>query len=113
MIEIMNGKITNTVLGEEDHGIFTAMIMIDMGGTCGGFGGYALDQYDEAAETRMGTAYGMQFIKEVLKVLRVDKWESLKGTYLRVGVDGMRITQIGHLIENRWFDPVEFSRRYQ
>lgn len=36
MKEILNGVIKNTMLGEEDHGIFTAMLTIDMGGLGGG-----------------------------------------------------------------------------
>ena len=59
-------KIESTMLGFQDHGIFTATLFMDYGGSGQGVGGYV-----------MGTHSG--FITRVLKACGVDKWEALKG----------------------------------
>ena len=73
------GKIISTHLGIEDHGIMSFMIVFDFGGRGRGFGGYALDTYDEKLKKRVGTAYGMEVIMRILNAVGVDKWEDLVG----------------------------------
>lgn len=106
-IRIENAEIESTILGTESHGIFTCYVMVS--GDCWGcgFGGYALDEYDKEAKRRIGTAYGLEFIKCVLETLEVEKWESLKGVPVRVETEGLGggIRKIGHFRKNRWFDP--------
>lgn len=75
MVETKNAKITGTMLGIEDHGILTAMLYLDYGGTAQGFGGYQLDRYVEGQRRRVGTAAGSQFILGVLNALGVDRRE--------------------------------------
>lgn len=106
---IKNARISGTMIGEEDHGIFTCYVFLDGSGFGGGFGGYALDEYVKEKKKRFGTAYGLQFIIRILKTLGVTEWEKLKGTPCRVETEGVgdRITKIGHFIEDRWFDPAE------
>lgn len=94
MREIRNAKISGTMLGFEDHGIMTAMINTMSRSLGQGFGGYCL-----------GGKWGMEFIKAVLKTLDVEKWEQLKGTHCRVDADYSKIYRIGHIIDNKWFDP--------
>lgn len=104
---IENGVIVDTSLGNEDHGIFTAFLTIEGDGWGCGFGGYAFDTYDKQAGDRVGHAYGMQFIMEVLKTLEISSWEKLKGAHVRVESQGWGggIIKIGPVIKNRWFDP--------
>lgn len=83
------------MLGFEDHGILTCMIHVDMGGTHQGFGGYSL-----------GKTYTDYTIRELLKAVGVGSWEKLRGTYIRVKRSGGKITMIGNIIEDKWFDPV-------
>lgn len=72
-------KIESTFLGVEDHGIFTAMLNVNYGGSGQGIGGYSLDDYDPERKTRIGTAFGAEFIKRVLGVCGVSEWEKVKG----------------------------------
>lgn len=104
-----NAVIESTMLGDEDHGIFTCYVFVSGDGWGCGFGGYALDEYNKKAEERIGTAYGLEFIKRILKTLEVTKWEKLVGTPVRVETQGLGggITRIGHFRKNRWFDPKE------
>lgn len=75
-------KITSTMLGYEGHGILTVNLQVDYGGSTQGIGGYALDRYrkgDAFAGSRVGTAYGMEFIIRTMRACGVEKWEDVKG----------------------------------
>ena len=108
MLEIKNATITRTMLGVEDHGIFTFMLTLDYGGTGQGAGGYSLDEFvkDESAGRgrRVGTAYGMDLIMAVLKVVGVEKWEDLKGEHIRVRCEHVKVHAIGHFLKDEWLD---------
>lgn len=96
-METENAKITGTLLGYEDHGIFTCMIFVEYGGNGGqGFGGYAL-----------GGDYTNKWIEGVLKTVGVEKWEDLKGKHIRIVRKDWSspIKKIGHIIEDVWFEP--------
>src|SRR5690606_4102991 len=62
----------------EDHGIFSANVDFDLAGSrVQGTGHRALDIYDEASDTRVGTAYGMDFLVELSGIL--GQWHEMKG----------------------------------
>ena len=107
--EIENGRIRSTMLGYEDHGILTCFLNIEFDTGGQGFGGYAFDKpsyaYDGSFVTRRGTAYGTQFIIEILKVVGVEKWEDLKDKYIRVDHDYAKIYRIGNITKDIWFNP--------
>jgi hypothetical protein len=106
---IKNARIESTTLGVEDHGIFTAWLHLTYGSGGGqGFGGFALDGKPtrrDAHSQRPGTAYGCEFILRVLRTLDAPSWEKLKGIPCRVDVRGGLIRRIGHLLDDKWFDP--------
>lgn len=108
---IKNAIIESTMLGREDHGLMTFMILVkfDKGGSCG-IGGWALDQYDKNTKTRVFQAKSMEVISKILEVVGVETWEELPGKYIRFedGGWGSTITKIGNIIENKWFDIREF-----
>lgn len=111
MAEIKNAKISSTMFGREDHGIMTFMIFVDFDRcvTCG-IGGYALDMYDREKETRVYTAKGLEAISKILEIAGVDTWEKLPGKYIRFKDNGWgsTIDEIGHIIEDKWFNLREF-----
>lgn len=108
---IENAVIDQVSLGTEDSGIFTCLLYIRGDGITG-FGGYALDSYDQKLERRRGTAYGLEFIMQILRTLEVGNWEKLPGTPIRIETTGIggRITRIGHFLKDRWFDPETVSK---
>ena len=113
-MEIKNAVIESTFLGREDHGIMTFFINIRFGATCCGVGMYALDGYDKETKSRVFSAKSMEAISKVLEVVGVDKWEDLKGKYIRFKDNGWGTTidEIGNIIEDKWFNLREFFSEY-
>ena len=52
-MEIKNAKISSTMLGREDHGIMTFTIYIDTCDFACSIGGYCLDEFNPATQTRV------------------------------------------------------------
>lgn len=100
------------MLGVEDHGIFTCFLNLDYGGLSQSFGGYALDKYDKKEDTRLGTAYGLEFIRRILATLEVSSWEKLPGTHIRVVAQHDKVLSIGHIIKDRWFAPDDIKELF-
>lgn len=109
-MEIKNAKISSTMLGREDHGIMTFMIYIDACDFTCGVGGYCLDEFNSATQTRVFRAESMEVISKILEVVGVDKWENLPGKYIRIEYNGLgsTVTKIGNIIEEKWLDLEEF-----
>lgn len=108
---IQNAKIESTMLGYEGHGIMTFYLYLDYGGSGQGFGGYALDAYDQRKKKRVGHKSFGEAVAEILRVVGVEKWEDLKGQFVRVEYPegwNQTITGIGHVLEDKWFRPKEF-----
>lgn len=106
---IRNARIERVSLGYEDHGILTAMLMMDYGQYGHqGFGGYGLDRHAG------GSGFGRKpslalgtFVQGVLKTLEVDEWEKLAGKYCRVLIEDGMARAIGHPLKDIWFTPRE------
>lgn len=81
-------KITSTSLGVEDHGILSAFVFTEWQGGGVGVGGYALDAWDEAAKARVTTAYGLDQLVQIMRVVGVSSWEKLPGQQVIVLFDG-------------------------
>lgn len=115
-MEIQNALIKSTSLGYEDHGILTCWLHLDFGGSCQGFGGYALDEPIKDREgkfvERVPTVATGKWVKGILEVVGVEKWEALSGKHIRVeredGWNG-KIRRIGHFLEDKWFDPANIT----
>ena len=115
MREVLNAQITSVSLGYEDHGILTFGLGLNMSdGTSCIFGGYALDTYDKELERRICGRYSMECLTEIMKTLGVEKWEHLKGKYIRVVSEswGTPISKIGNLMKDQWFDIKEFFEKH-
>jgi len=109
-----NAEINSTMLGVEDHGILTFMIMVGGKGWGQGFGGYGLDTYvkqDFKPNFRYGTALGMEMIRRILDTLEIDGWEKLTGKTIRIRKEAeygsSKIDAIGHPTKDKWFSPAE------
>ena len=107
---IKNARIMSTMLGREDHGIMTFMIYIDAGDFSCGVGGFCLDEFNTASQTRVFRAKSMKAISEILNVVGVDKWEELPGKYIRFEDNGWgsTVTKIGNIIDDKWLDMRKF-----
>lgn len=45
---------------------------------------------------------------KLLKTLDLNKWEDLKGCYVRCEMENQMIKRIGHVIKDKWFCPKEY-----
>ena len=106
-MHVENGKIESTMLGYEDHGILTCFLRLAFNGSGQGFGGYALDGKPGDDGVRRGTAFGTEFIAQVMRTLEVDSWEKLPGTHCRARRKNEfgDIVEIGHIFKDKWFNP--------
>lgn len=106
MAEIRNAIITNTFLGREDHGIFTFYIGLEFSGAVCHIGGYALDAPSDVEGERKYLHSGLEVISIILDVVGVNRWEDLKGKYIRVKDNGLSqpIHEIGNLMADKWFN---------
>ena len=78
------GLIEKTFLGYEDHGVFTGVLELQLsGGGSQGAGCMILDakKYpdDNKSWERIGTAYGHDWIIQVMRTVGVESWEGLVG----------------------------------
>ncbi|ALY10864.1 hypothetical protein WILDE_82 [Arthrobacter phage Wilde] len=94
-----------TELGENDHGMIDAGLRLRMRSTGIVFGGYRLDHpTDNGPE---GTAWGLQYLMEIMKVVGVDRWEKLVGrqVYFMEPADRGWDVGIASLDGTRYFIP--------
>lgn len=86
--------IRSTRLGWQDHGIFTADVQLEWDGGGVSVGGYSLDTPEKDAAGkhlgRVGTAFGLDQVMQIVKIVGVENWESLKGkqVYVLFAPDG-------------------------
>lgn len=104
-IERKNAQIERVSFGKDDHGIMSLMLFLKYNGSGQGFGGYALDTWDESRKRRVGTAYGMEWIMRLMDTVGVTDFSDFVGLYVRVEADRNKVYRIGHFLEEKWFDP--------
>lgn len=112
--EIRNAQITSTSITMEDHGVLTFWIFLVWPGGGVGVGGYVIGKgYLGAKEFSVERGDGLEAMMRIMDVVGVEKWEDLKGKYVRFEDCGLGSTvhKIGNLLENKWFDLKEFFER--
>jgi len=110
--EIKNAVIESTALTTADHGVLTAWLYLDYGGSGQGFGGYVLGTNPDkikAEDGRTTNIYANVWIWRILEIAGVDAWEKLPGQSIRVRSTHRKIKAIGHLLNDDWFNPTEIS----
>ena len=107
---IQNAVIRNTRIYVEDHGVFTASILLDFGNAVTLFGGWPFDA--PAGKVRRGVAFGAEYLRRVLEVLEVAGWEDLPRTIVRADSEDGIVRRIGHALKEKWFDPRVLAAEY-
>lgn len=111
-MEIRNATIHSTMLGTS-HGMYVAYLDLNYGGAHQGFGGNILDDITpDDKYKRVGTAFGMEYIIQILETLEVDEWEKLPGTPCRAKVGPVKVYAIGHYLKDKWFEPEELRKKF-
>lgn len=106
--QIVNATIDETMLGIEDHGIFTCVLYLDYGdSSTQGFGTHDLRG-----------AWCSDYLQKLLNVCGVDEWEKLKGQNIRVRFGGEpagwgnMIEAIGHITKDIWLEPKKLAKKH-
>jgi hypothetical protein len=76
------GKVKKAELFREDREFLTMFVDINFGNVTQGFGGLALDTYDDARDRRIGTAMGLDFVMRLLDLFGVNKLDDIRGRYV-------------------------------
>lgn len=112
-MKILNAQITNVSLTMEDYGFLTFWLILEGDGWGCGVGGYCIGRgYLGANEFTAECGYGLEAMMRIMDVVGVDKWEDLKGKYLRVQFPssgwGDSVSIIGNLVKDKWFNIKDF-----
>lgn len=109
---IKNALIENIDLSMADHGCLTLEMTLEGDDWGVVYGGYCLGKgYLDADDDFFdGSAAGMEYLIRIMDTVGVEKFQDLKGKYVRVATkrwdDPVKI--IGNIIKDKWFDAETF-----
>ena len=110
--EIENALITKVDLSMADHGCFTLALTLEGDSWGAVYGGYALGSGYLGADDDYfkGSAAGMEYLMRIMDTVGVERFQDLKGKYVRVATKGRGgpIKIIGNIIKDQWFDAETF-----
>ena len=108
--EIKNAKIEHVSITMADHGCLTFYIALQGGGWGCVLGGYCIGSGYLGADKFTGSAKGLECIMRIMDAVGVERWEDMKGKYIRIVDNGLgsTISKIGHITDDKWFDIKEF-----
>lgn len=103
-VETKNAVIEAARIGLNERGFLECDLTLNYGGSCQGFGGFALHLPQHYTHHTLNTAAG-EYIMNVLKIADVDDFARLVGRCIRVSADWKKVYKIGHIVREEWFDP--------
>lgn len=108
-LETKNAVIEKVTLTRADHGLLSAWLSLDYGGSGQGFGGYSLYLPRDFThhEHGMRMNYAGHFIWRCLEIAGVEEWSQLQGKTIRVKQEHSGVHAIGHIVKDDWFNPTE------
>lgn len=114
-MEFENAKITAVSLTMEDHGVLTFYLTLEGAGWGVNFGGYCIGKGYLGAKNFSASSCGLEAMMRIMDTVGVSRWEDLNGKYIRVNSPtwGNRVTKIGNIVREQWFDVDEFFRGVQ
>lgn len=108
---IENALITNVDLSMADHGCLELAMTLEGGGWGVVYGGYCLGNGYLGADDDFfdGSAAGMEYLMRIMDTVGVEKFQDLKGKYVRVAIKrGDSVKIIGNIVKDKWFDAETF-----
>ena len=102
--ETKNAVIRTATITNDSHGLLTAWLSLDYGGTGQGFGGHCLYLPNTFTHHELKSFAG-HFIWRVMEIADVSEWKQLPGKTIRVKASHIGVDAIGHIIKDDWFCP--------
>lgn len=108
--KILNGVIKNVSLTMADLGCLTSYITVEGGGFGASLGGYCLGHGYLGSDHFDASGKGLESIMRVMDVVGVERYEELKGRYVRIASKGLgsTVSIIGNILNDKWFDYKQF-----
>jgi hypothetical protein len=106
-VETKNAVIERATITNDDHGLLSAWLSLDYGGSGQGFGGYCLYLPESFThhESSKQVNYAGHFIWRVMEIAGVSEWAQLPSKTIRVRCSWSKVYAIGHIVKDDWFDP--------
>lgn len=109
---IENALIEKVDLSMADHGCLTLAMLLQGGGWGVVYGGYCLGKGYLGADDDFfsGSAAGMEYLMRIMDTVGVERFQDLKGKYVRVATKGWgdQVKIIGNILKDKWFDAETF-----
>ena len=109
---IENALIEKVDLSMADHGCLTLAMTLQGGGWGVVYGGYCLGKGYLGAKDDFfdGSAAGMEYLMRIMDTVGVERFQDLKGKYVRVATKGWgsSVKIIGNILKDQWFDAETF-----
>jgi hypothetical protein len=109
---IENALIEKVDLSMADHGCFTLAMTLQGFGWGVVYGGYCLGNGYLGADDDYfdGSAAGMEYLMRIMDTVGVERFQDLKGKYVRVATKGWgnQVKIIGNILKDKWFDAETF-----
>ena len=108
---IQNAVIESATITSDDHGLLSAWLSLNYGGSGQGFGGYSLYLPKTFRHHTLESPAG-HFIWRCMEIAEVTEWSKLKGKTIRVrkADEWGQIEAIGHIVKDDWFCPSDDFR---
>ena len=109
---IENALIEKVDLSMADYGCLTLAMTLQGGGWGVVYGGYCLGKGYLGADDDYfdGSAAGIEYLMRIMDTVGVEKFQDLKGKYVRVATKGWgdQVKIIGNILKDKWFDAETF-----
>ena len=109
---IENALIEKVDLSMADHGCLTLAMTLQGDGWGVTYGGYCLGKGYLGADDDFfsGSAAGMEYLMRIMDTVGVERFQDLKGKYVRVATKGWggQVKIIGNILKDKWFDAETF-----
>lgn len=108
----INGIIIDTYLGISPIGRFTFKISVKCERKIVTIGEYIMDEKGENGEFKIPNKT-LDIILQIMGVIGVERWEDLKGKYVRINDNEWGETSeiIGNIVEDKWYNVTEDIKR--
>jgi hypothetical protein len=106
MADTKNAIIKAATLDIDDRGYLQGWLTLDYGGSCQGFGGYALYLPKSFTHHELKSFAG-HFIFRCMEIAGTGKWEKIVGKTIRVRATHSGVEAIGHIVKDDWFCPAD------